>query len=147
MRVRSPLPFESSHPDALAFYCSDGRFTHAIEALLGELGYPRLDTLTMPGGPALLSIATSSLGAFDVVRHALSFLVVGHEIAQVVLISHESCGYYKSRFPYESPEATRRRQLSDLDSAAKWIRGEHRKIETTKFFAHRGEHVEFEKID
>lgn len=147
MHFRSPLPFEASHPDALAFYCSDGRFTHSVEALLAELGYPRLDTMTMPGGPALLSIATTSLGAFDVVRNALSFLVVGHEISHVVLIAHEGCGYYKARFPYESPAAMLRRQLQDLDAAAKWIRGEHRKVETTKFFAAKGEHVAFEKIE
>ncbi|MBK7397311.1 MAG: hypothetical protein IPJ34_13700 [Myxococcales bacterium] len=147
MRFRAPIPFEPSHPDALAMYCSDGRFTHAVEALLAELGYPRLDTLTVPGGPAVLSIATASLGTFDVVRNALSFLVTGHAIAHVVLIAHDSCGYYKQRFPYESAEAMHRRQVGDLEAASKWIRGEHRKVEVTKFFARRDEHVEFERIE
>jgi len=32
----SELPFDPSYPKALAFYCSDGRFTRAIEELLSD---------------------------------------------------------------------------------------------------------------
>lgn len=93
MRFRAPYPSSPRTPTRSRCTASDGRFTHAVEALLAELGYPRLDTLTVPGGPAVLSIATASLGTFDVVRNALSFLVTGHAIAHVVLIAHDSCGY------------------------------------------------------
>ena len=44
------MRFEATHPEALAVYCSDGRFTDAVEELLHHLGYTRLDTLTLPGG-------------------------------------------------------------------------------------------------
>jgi len=47
--------FRPSHPSALAVYCSDGRFTRAVEQLLESKGCARVDTLTMPGGPALFS--------------------------------------------------------------------------------------------
>ena len=45
--------YDAAYPDALAVYCSDGRFTRAVDELLAKLGHPRLDTLTIPGGPGL----------------------------------------------------------------------------------------------
>jgi hypothetical protein len=48
-------PYDRTHPAALAIYCSDGRFTRAVERLLKSLGHSRLDTMTLPGGPALLN--------------------------------------------------------------------------------------------
>src|SRR4051812_27814890 len=109
MQVKTP--FDAKHPDALAMYCSDGRFTEAIEELLHGLGHARLDTLTIPGGPALLDLTSSNLGAVDVMREAATFLIRGHQIKRVVLLGHDGCGYYKARFPYESPESMKRRQL------------------------------------
>ena len=103
--MHAKTPFDAKHPDALAMYCSDGRFTEAIEELLHGLGHARLDTLTVPGGPALLDLTSSNLGAVDVMREAATFLIQGHRIKRVVLLGHEGCGYYKARFPYESSEA------------------------------------------
>ena len=57
----SITPYEPRHPKALAVYCSDGRFTQAVEELCHHLGHERLDTLTMPGGPALLNPWTASI--------------------------------------------------------------------------------------
>lgn len=132
-----PIQFEPEHPDALAVYCSDGRFTQAVEALLLDLGYSRLDTLTIPGGAALLDHTSASLGGVETVRGALSFLIRSHKPAHVVLVAHESCGYYKSRLPYESAESMLRRQIADLCAAARWVRGEHGAIDVTKFYARR----------
>ena len=131
----APLPFDAKHPHALAMYCSDGRFTEAIENLLRDLGHARLDTLTIPGGPALLDLTSSGLGAVDVMREAATFLIRGHGITQVVLLGHEGCGYYKSRYAYESPEAMRRRQLQDLNRAARWVRGAHDALSVATYFA------------
>ena len=111
--MSATIPFDAKHPHALAMYCSDGRFTEAVEGLLRDLGHARLDTLTIPGGPALLDLTSSGLGAVDVMRDAATFLIRGHAIKQVVLLGHEGCGYYKARYKYESTEAMRRRQLSD----------------------------------
>lgn len=128
-------PFDASHPHALAMYCSDGRFTDAIEELLHGLGHARLDTLTIPGGPALLDLTSSNLGAVDVMRDAATFLIRAHKITQVVLLGHEGCGYYKARFPYESPEAMRRRQLDDLRQAGRWVRSNHDELPVALYFA------------
>jgi hypothetical protein len=141
------VPFEAKHPHALAMYCSDGRFTDAIEELLHGLGHPRLDTLTIPGGPALLDLTSSTLGGVEVMRSAASFLIKSHHITQVVLLGHEGCGYYKARFPYESAEAMRRRQLNDLTQSARWLRGEHEGLSVATYFAAPdGKRIGFEEI-
>ena len=140
--------YDPAHPHALAVYCSDGRFTQSVEELLGALGHDRLDTLTIPGGPALLDLTSSSMGALEALRSAATFLIKGHGISRVVLLAHAGCGYYKSRFPYESPEAMHRRQLSDLGRAAKWVKSEHAKIEVATFYASpEGKRVRFEEIE
>lgn len=140
-------PFDAKHPHALAMYCSDGRFTEAIEELLRGLGHARLDTLTIPGGPALLDLTSSGLGAVDVMRDAASFLIRGHAITQVVLLGHEGCGYYKARYAYESTEAMRRRQLSDLRQAAHWVRGAHQGLAVATYFAiPEGSRVRFDEV-
>lgn len=141
------IPFDGKHPHALAMYCSDGRFTDAIEELLHGLGHPRLDTLTIPGGPALLDLTSSNLGAVEVMRNAATFLILGHGVTHVVLFGHAGCGYYKARFNYESPEAMRRRQLDDLRQAARWVRGEHQTLHVMTYFATpEGERVRFDEV-
>lgn len=141
------VPFDAKHPHALAMYCSDGRFTDAIEELLHGLGHARLDTLTIPGGPALLDLTSSSLGAVEVMRSAATFLIRGHGITQVVLFGHEGCGYYKARYTYESPEAMRRRQLHDLSQAASWVRGAHEALPVATYFATpEGNRLRFDEV-
>ncbi len=139
--------FDAAYPDALALYCSDGRFTDAIEELLHGLGFPRLDTLTLPGGPALVELTSSSLAANEVARSSLSFLVTAHHLKHVVLVAHASCGYYKHRFAYESPEAMLRRQYADLRGAARWVRGQHAGVAVSAFYARtEGAVVTFEDV-
>jgi hypothetical protein len=128
------VPFDPHHPTALALWCSDGRFTRAVEELLDSLGQPRLDTMTFPGGPALLEMTSSSLASVDNAREAASFLIKAHSI-EVVLVAHEGCGYYRARYRYESPEAMHRRQLADLRSAARWVLRSHPGVNARCFFA------------
>jgi hypothetical protein len=119
----------------LALWCSDGRFTRAVEELLDSLGQPRLDTMTFPGGPALLAMTSSTLASVDNAREAASFLIKAHSIREVVLVAHEGCGYYRARYRYESSEAMQRRQLADLRSAARWVSGTHSGVMARCFFA------------
>lgn len=109
-------PYVAAHPHSLAVYCSDGRFTQAVEELLAHLGHASLDTLTLPGGPALLS-PTTSYAEREALTRASSFLISSHSIRHVVLIAHAGCGYYRDRYPGEAPEAVEARQLADLASA------------------------------
>ena len=140
--------FDASYPDALAVYCSDGRFTDAIEELLHGLGYPRLDTLTLPGGPALVELTSASMNANEVARSSVSFLVTSHHIRYVVLVSHASCGYYKHRFAYESAEAMLRRQYADLRGAERWVRNQHKGVEVSAYYARATDDgVAFERVE
>lgn len=143
--MRSQTKFVSQYPHALAMYCSDGRFTESVEELLRSLGHERLDTLTVPGGPCLLELTSSSIAAVENMRSACSFLVVAHHIEEAILLSHEGCGYYRSRFPIDSPESMKARQLADLRGAARWLAQTHPKTRVRIFHAVvRDEHVDFE---
>lgn len=112
-------PYQASHPTALAIYCSDGRFTEAVEELLHHLGHKRLDTLTLPGGPGLLNPwACSVLEAQQVLKSA-EMLIKNHAIRDVVLLAHAGCGHYRLTFPTLSPEEMKARQIADLGVAAR----------------------------
>lgn len=115
-------PYDHEHPSALAIYCSDGRFTRAVEELLRRTGHERLDTLTMPGGPALLNQLSASYAEADAVKKAAAFLIAGHGIIEVVLLAHAGCGYYRARRAHDSPEQIRARQIADLRVAAATLR-------------------------
>lgn len=139
--IVSKSAFVPEHPDALARYCSDGRFTRAVEELLAQLGHDRLDVLRLPGGPALLDLTSTRVAMAEVVREAASFLITSHAIRIVVLMSHDGCGYYRARFPLESPESMRRRQTTDLVAAARWLANTHPGLAVSMFHAETGEHT------
>jgi hypothetical protein len=137
--------FDPAHPESLAIYCSDGRFTQSVEELLAHLGYATLDTLTLPGGPALLSPATSYAERESMSR-AASFLIVGHQIAHVVLIAHAGCGYYRDRYPGEATEAIEARQLADLASARRALELAHPSLHIrTQYLRVTGKQVRFDE--
>jgi len=127
--------FEASHPDALAVYCSDGRFTDAVEELLHSIGHPRLDTMTLPGGPALFELTTADFAGLEATRTAASFLVKGHGIEHVVLLAHEGCGYYRSRNPGLEAEDIIQKQLADLRSAGRWFHGAMPQVDVRLYIA------------
>ena len=79
--------FDARHPTALAIYCSDGRFTSAVEDLCEGLGHERLDTMTLPGGPALLTHWPADLSEVHVFSRAADFLIEAHAISQTVLLA------------------------------------------------------------
>jgi carbonic anhydrase len=129
------IAFNAKHPDALAIYCSDGRFTDAVEALVHQLGHARLDVLCMPGGPALLDLESASFSALETMRTGASFLIRGHGTKHVVLVAHEGCGYYKERYRFESAEGIVRQQREDLRKAAQWLLGTHPDLKVSLYFA------------
>ncbi len=133
--MKSKTAFTKDHPNALAIYCSDGRFTDAVEELGHSLGHKRLDVVCLPGGPALLDLGSASFSALEAVRTGASFLVRGHATKHVLLIAHEGCGYYKDRYRFEAPEEIQRQQLDDLRTAAGWLLGAHPDLAIAMYFA------------
>jgi hypothetical protein len=134
-RFTSHTPFSEAHPNALAVYCSDGRFTEAVEELLQELGDRRIDTLTIPGGAALLHLWSATQSEADTVRQAASFLIEAHHIVRVVLVAHGGCGYYRRRYATSTAAQIEERQVLDLGRAAEWLAGRHRGLEVATNFA------------
>ncbi|PTL83109.1 carbonic anhydrase [Vitiosangium sp. GDMCC 1.1324] len=118
----SKVPYEASHPHVLAVYCSDGRFTDAVEDLAQHLGHERIDTLTLPGGPGLLNRWSADYLESDMVTRAAHFLIRGHHITEVLLLAHAGCGYYQSRHGSLGPDFVAEQQLSDLRAAAEELR-------------------------
>jgi len=129
------VPFAEEHPEALAVYCSDGRFTEAVEELLTSLGDRRIDTLTIPGGAALLHLWSAGHTEADTVRRAASFLIEAHRIVRVVLVAHAGCGYYRRRYPSLDDRAMAERQVLDLRRAAEWLAGRHRGLAVAAYLA------------
>jgi len=127
--------YDAKHHDALAIYCSDGRFTDAIEELFHSLGHPRLDTLTLPGGPALLDLGSASFSALEAARSSASFLIRAHATKRAVLIAHEGCGYYRDRHRFETPEQVLRQQVADLRTAGEWLTSVHPGLTITLYLA------------
>jgi len=139
--------FEADYPDALAVYCSDGRFGHAIEELFTHLGHPRLDTLTIPGGAGLLNHRTSGYGDCDTFTRAAEFLIRGHHLTFVVLLAHENCGFYGAKYPDLSHAEIAKRQCADLLHAKAELEATHPRLTVSAYLAvPEGEHVRFDAI-
>ena len=143
----APHPFEVTHPHALAVYCSDGRFTQSVEDLLAHIGHGRLDTLTIPGGPAVLNHMSAAYADADVISRAAAFLIKSHAITEVVLLAHEGCGYYRQKRPSDTPEQIFARQIDDLRAAAKTLRRSTPELDVHLYYSRIVEKVvRFEQI-
>jgi carbonic anhydrase len=129
-------PFVASHPNALAIYCSDGRFTEPVEELLRHLGHPRLDVLAVAGGAGLLDPRTAGVADRAALGQACEFLVESHAIRHVVLVAHEGCGYYGRRYGMHAAAEIRARQVEDLRSASRALRDRHHGLEVACYYAH-----------
>jgi hypothetical protein len=146
--ISTTVPFEHSYPDALAVYCSDGRFTDAVDELLEKLGHPRLDTLTIPGGPGLLNHRTSGYSDCDTFSRSAEFLIREHHITTVVLLAHEGCGFYARKLPDLSHDQIKKRQLDDLRLAMREMHETHPRLRIEAFIAVPGaDHVRFEPVE
>lgn len=135
MSFLSRTPYEPHHPDVLAVYCSDGRFTEAVEELAEHLGHPKVDVMCRPGGPGRFDVWSSSVFDAAAMDEDSSFLVVGHHIRRVILVQHHECGFYGRRYPDLSPEARRMRQEEDARRAADRLRLANPGVEVISFFA------------
>jgi carbonic anhydrase len=140
--------FDASHPPALAVYCSDGRFTASVEELLRGLGHPRLDTLTIPGGPGLLNHRTSGYTDCDTCTRAAEFLIREHHITVVVLLAHAGCGYYARKYPDLTLDQIRERQIGDLRHAWTELSDAHPRLSIQAYLAvPEAGRVRFDSVD
>jgi carbonic anhydrase-like protein len=139
--------FDPSHPTTLAIYCSDGRFTHVVEDHCEDLGHERIDTMTLPGGPALLTSGPANLSEVHVFSGAAQFLIEAHGIKHVFLFAHAGCGFYRARCSRLPDEAVRRMQIENLRAARASLRRQFPKLAVTcSYVATDGETVTFTDV-
>jgi len=116
------MQFDEAHPDVLVIQCSDGRYTPIVAELMRSNGIERYDVMAMPGGPALLDMASASILQSEACKNGTSFLVKGHGINKIWLLAHAGCGYYRSNLNGMPKQSIIDRQNSDLQRAANWLR-------------------------
>lgn len=119
---QSTIPFDTRRIGAAAICCSDGRYNEQFDEFLhGHLGLPRYDRLVVPGGPGVLAGHVESMRDQESLEEQIAFLVRSHELECVVLIAHESCGYYGKKLSIPSSRV-REAQRADLVKAAERLR-------------------------
>lgn len=134
--------------DAVAVYCSDGRFGEQVDDLLQQgLSLPRYDRLAVPGGPACLADHFATYRDAEVMLSNLRFLVEAHELQRVVLIAHEGCAFYTHRLKIP-PMQLHQQQQEDMAKAVEKTRGLAHRITVDAYYAHRrGDGVVFEALE
>ena len=144
----SSHPFESTRIQAVAVYCSDGRFGESFDELLQVgLRLPRYDRLAVPGGPACLARHFKLYREEEGVVSQLQFLIVVHRIARVVLIAHEGCAFYLQRLGV-SPLQLESQQRDDMRRAIARVRTLGRELQIDAYFARlHGGRIGFEQAD
>lgn len=143
----SSIEFDSKHPEALAIYCSDGRFAESIEELLKVHGFHFHDTINVPGGPGIFDSLTGTYISSEVMRDCSGFLIRGHKIRSVFLLAHAGCGHYAHKYPNETAEKIREIQLKDLEYARKVILQGNPAVEVRKYYVTLAENrLAFESI-
>jgi hypothetical protein len=132
---RSSFPFEPERIRAAAVYCSDGRYGEQFDDFLHHsLRLPRYDRVAIPGGAACLAGHFASYREEAAGLEQIRFLVESHELERMVLIAHESCGFYTKLL--RLPEiGLRQRQEADLVAAAQRLRSQHPRLYVSAYVA------------
>jgi carbonic anhydrase-like protein len=144
----SATPFESERVQAVAVYCSDGRYGDQIDAFLHQhLGLPNYDRLAIVGGPAWLGFRSSaSISQYGLMRDQLDFLVHVHGLRRVVLLAHYGCAYYLRRHVGDA-DSVLPTQIQDLRDAARTIRNWYTTLQVETYLARaEGGRVDFYAI-
>jgi hypothetical protein len=144
----SSHPFESTRIQAVAVYCSDGRFGEAFDDLLQTgLRLPRYDRLAVPGGPACLARHFKLYREEEGVLSQLQFLIDVHRIERVVLIAHEGCAFYLQRLQVSALQLETQ-QRDDMRKAVARVQSLRQGLQIDAFFARlRGGRVAFEPAE
>ena len=137
-------PWSAERPGALVVCCSDGRWHAHVQEFIRAFVSDRPDLYVVPGGPAGLSVFSSSLGEAQVAEKSFRFLAEQHQLHSVWLIAHADCAYYRTKYYPHADEFIVRRQREDVQRAAETIGRWYPHIAIHQFFARRqGDRVVF----
>ncbi len=130
-------PWSGQRPGALVVCCSDGRWHTQVEEFIRTFVSERPDLYVVPGGPAGLSVWSSSHDEARVAEKSFRFLAEAHELASVWLIAHADCAYYRAKYHPHDEAFIVRRQREDLKRAAETIVRWYPQIAVHQIFAQR----------
>lgn len=148
MSLKSLTRFDEKHPDVLVIQCSDGRYTSIVSELMQGNGIARYDVMAMPGGPALLDMASASILQSEACRAGTSFLIKGHNTRRIWLLAHSECGYYRYNLNGMPQDTIVGRQTNDLQRAANWLRSVSKDLEIyATYIAQEGGIASFKSIE
>ena len=136
-RFTATTPWSGQRPGALVVCCSDGRWHTQIEEFILTFVSDRPDLYVVPGGPAGLSVWSSSFDEAHVAERSFRFLAEQHQLQSVWLIVHEDCAYYRTKYHPHNQDFIVRRQLEDVKRAADTIAHWYPQIEVHQVFAQR----------
>ena len=140
-------PWNDQRPGALVVCCSDGRWHTQVEQFIRTIVSERPDLYVVPGGPAGLSVWSSSIDEARVAEKSFRFLAEQHQLKSVWLIAHADCAYYRTKYQPHDDAFIIRRQLEDVKRAAETITRWYARIAVHQIFAHRqGSRVLFSAI-
>ena len=133
----APTPWNGTRPGALVVCCSDGRWHTQIEEFIHTIVSDRPDLYVVPGGPAGLTVWSSSFDEAHVAERSFRFLAEQHHLESVWLIAHQDCAYYRTKYDPHDDDFVIRRQLEDVKRAAETISHWYPHIAVHRIFAHR----------
>jgi hypothetical protein len=143
----APSPWSPQRPGALVVCCSDGRWHTQVEEFVKTCVSDRPDLYVVPGGPAGLSMWSSSIDEAHVAEKSFRFLAEKHQLESVWLIAHADCAYYRTKYQPHADEFIIRRQREDLKRAAQTIADWYPMIAVHQIFAlRRGDRVVFTSL-
>lgn len=120
--------YDENFSGRLASICSDERFVKpTLKFLDDELNIGSCDFIVIPGGPEF--IANGEAGLMD----RMDLLIKAHGIKEIILISHEDCGYYNKCYNGSKKDIIDKKLLDDLKTAVKKLKESYPKIEVSGF--------------
>jgi carbonic anhydrase len=135
----APTPWSGQRPGALVVCCSDGRWHSQVEEFIQTFVSDRPDLYVVPGGPAGLTVWSSSFDEAHVAEKSFRFLAEQHQLHTVWLIAHADCAYYRTKYHPHNPTFIVRRQAEDLRRSAETLTRWYPHIAVHEIFAWRDE--------
>jgi carbonic anhydrase len=120
--------YDENFSGRLASICSDERFVKpTLKFLDDELNIGSCDFIVIPGGPEF--IANGEAGLMD----RMDLLIKAHGIKEIVLISHEDCGYYNKCYSDCEKGLIEGKLLDDLKAGVKKLNESYPEIKISGF--------------
>jgi hypothetical protein len=148
----SGVQWDPERPDTLIITCVDGRwYRHFQEFARVHLAAgERTDYVAVPGGIEPMTLADRVPKDFNFFRRRVTSVIEAHGTERIVAIAHQDCAWYHARWPGAPAIDLKRRQIADLQRAARLLREMFAGVRVETYFAQLSgtspERVRFEAV-